>query len=134
MVGRLFLLASSLISLPDNPLFVCDCNYGTRLLSPIGNMWSVCILLITVQASQIITAITTTITSPNSVPSQDAGLRVLLSPGATITHDPSIAPRWSEFGAPTPGTVVNVATENDVLVTVCLIQNQLSHRSSLIAS
>ncbi|MCJ1358215.1 MAG: hypothetical protein MMC33_008214 [Icmadophila ericetorum] len=34
-------------------------------------------------------------------------------------------PRWSDYDAPTPGVVVNVATENDVLVTVqfCIAEN-----------
>ena len=44
----------------------------------------------------------------------------LLSKGASIntSHLSSVAPRWSEFHAPRPGTVVNVATEKDVLTTV----------------
>jgi hypothetical protein len=41
-----------------------------------------------------------------------------LSKGASISHSSSAAPRWSEYGAPAPGIVVNVATEKDVLVTV----------------
>ena len=41
-----------------------------------------------------------------------------LSNGTSIVHDISAAPRWSEFHAPQPGTVVNVATEEDVLTTV----------------
>ena len=47
-----------------------------------------------------------------------ANLTSLLSKNASIVHSTSGAPRWSEFAAPSPGTVVNVATENDVLVTV----------------
>ena len=41
-----------------------------------------------------------------------------LSNGASIVHNTPTAPRWSEFHAPRPGTVVNVATEEDVLTTV----------------
>ncbi|KAF4628413.1 hypothetical protein G7Y89_g9742 [Cudoniella acicularis] len=41
----------------------------------------------------------------------------LLSPNASIVYSSSAAPRWSEFDEPTPGAVVNVATEHDVLVT-----------------
>jgi hypothetical protein len=41
-----------------------------------------------------------------------------LSPGASISHDLSTAPRFSEFHAPQPGTIVNVATEADVATTV----------------
>ena len=41
-----------------------------------------------------------------------------LSNGTSIVHNTSTAPRWSEFHAPQPGTVVNVATEKDVLTTV----------------
>ena len=42
----------------------------------------------------------------------------LLSPNASIAYNTLEAPRWSQFPAPNPGAVVNVATENDVLVTV----------------
>lgn len=41
-----------------------------------------------------------------------------LSKQASIVHYSSAAPRWSDFKAPDPGTVVNVATETDVLLTV----------------
>ena len=41
-----------------------------------------------------------------------------LSSGASITHPNSAIPRWSDFDPLRPGTVVNVATEQDVLVTV----------------
>lgn len=41
-----------------------------------------------------------------------------LSLNATISHNTTGAPRWSEFDAPQPGTVVNVATEQDVQVVV----------------
>ncbi|ESZ99284.1 hypothetical protein SBOR_0325 [Sclerotinia borealis F-4128] len=53
------------------------------------------------------------------------GLKLLLSPQATIVDTTSGAPRWSDFDAPTPGAVVNVASENDVLVTVqyCIAEN-----------
>jgi hypothetical protein len=43
-------------------------------------------------------------------------LQSLLSANATITYTAPI--RWSQFDAPTPGAVVNVATEQDVHVTV----------------
>ncbi|KAH8586972.1 hypothetical protein B0O99DRAFT_699490 [Bisporella sp. PMI_857] len=46
----------------------------------------------------------------------DVGLKSLLSATATITHNGTV--RWSEFDAPTPGTIVNVATEKDVQVTI----------------
>ncbi|KAJ8058118.1 hypothetical protein OCU04_012976 [Sclerotinia nivalis] len=54
-----------------------------------------------------------------------SGLKPLLSSLATIVNNTSGAPRWSDFDAPTPGAVVNVATENDVLVTVryCIAEN-----------
>ena len=44
-------------------------------------------------------------------------LKGLLSPGATIS-DPSTLPRWTDYGAPSPGAIVNVATEHDVKQTV----------------
>ncbi|KAI0130886.1 FAD-binding domain-containing protein [Daldinia grandis] len=55
----------------------------------------------------------------------DDDLKGLLSSGATISHDASITPRWSEFHAPQPGTIVSVATEADVEATVqyCLEKN-----------
>ncbi|CAG8977587.1 hypothetical protein HYALB_00008363 [Hymenoscyphus albidus] len=54
----------------------------------------------------------------NSKTPFELGLKAILSPSATIVHSTSGAPRWSEFNAPVPGTVVNVATEKDVQVTV----------------
>ncbi|KAK2759882.1 hypothetical protein FQN54_002616 [Arachnomyces sp. PD_36] len=45
-------------------------------------------------------------------------LQPLLSSDASISYDASEAPRWSEFPAPNPGAVVNVAAEDDVLATV----------------
>lgn len=60
-------------------------------------------------------------TSYNGIHQIDLHLRPLLSPKATIVHNASAAPRWSDFNhQPRPGTVVNVATEHDVLLTVCL--------------
>ena len=47
-----------------------------------------------------------------------ARLGPLLSPQASISFNGSSDPRWSEFHAPTPGAVVNVATEQDVANTV----------------
>lgn len=49
----------------------------------------------------------------------DSLLGLKLSKQASIVHSSSAAPRWSDFKAPDPGTVINVATENDVLLTVC---------------
>ena len=49
------------------------------------------------------------------------GLRSLLSRNASISHNASTVPRWSDFDAPKPRTIVNVATEHDVLVTVCCL-------------
>ena len=49
------------------------------------------------------------------------GLRSQLSPHASIVYNTTGAPRWSVFDAPTPGAVVNVVTEHDVLVTVSRI-------------
>lgn len=48
----------------------------------------------------------------------DSDLKGLLSKGASISHDTSVAPRWSEFNPPQPGTIVSVATEDDVAKTV----------------
>ncbi|CAG8977804.1 hypothetical protein HYALB_00010889 [Hymenoscyphus albidus] len=48
----------------------------------------------------------------------DTILRPRLSTNASIVHSSSAAPRWSEFNPPQTGTVVNVATEHDVLLTV----------------
>ena len=47
-----------------------------------------------------------------------ANLRPLLSQGASITSNRSTAQRWSDFYAPLPGAIINVATENDVAATV----------------
>lgn len=49
----------------------------------------------------------------------DSGLRPLLSHNASISHSADSAPRWSDFEAPDPGTVVAVAVANDVAETVC---------------
>jgi len=48
----------------------------------------------------------------------DSGLRAVLSSAATISHQVASAPRWSEYHAPQPGTIVNVATERDVQAAV----------------
>ena len=60
----------------------------------------------------------TDIASPQSSRSFDDALQKLLSPNATISHQKSSAPRWSEYHAPYPGTIVDVATERDVQVVV----------------
>ena len=44
----------------------------------------------------------------------DEDLRLVLSKEATISHELSDAPRWSEYHRPQPGTIVNVQTELDV--------------------
>ncbi|KAL8748127.1 MAG: hypothetical protein Q9190_000089 [Brigantiaea leucoxantha] len=51
-------------------------------------------------------------------------LAARLSPDARISA-PNTAPRWSQYYAPMPGFIVDVATENDVLITVqyCVSQN-----------
>ncbi|KAI9645413.1 hypothetical protein NHQ30_006152 [Ciborinia camelliae] len=56
-----------------------------------------------------------TIKGPVSI---ESALGHLLSKNASILHSSAAAPRWSDFEAPMPGTVVNVATEDDVLETV----------------
>ena len=48
----------------------------------------------------------------------DKNLGPLLSPQASIVHTSLAIPRWSDYDAPEPGTVVNVATELDVQRTV----------------
>ena len=48
----------------------------------------------------------------------DDGLRAVLSPNATVSHQIASAPRWSEYHAPQPGTIVHVATEHDVQAVV----------------
>ena len=45
------------------------------------------------------------------------GLSPLLSSAATISPGNNL-PRWSDYDKPTPGAIVNVATEDDVAVTV----------------
>ncbi|OTA68112.1 FAD-binding domain-containing protein [Hypoxylon sp. EC38] len=64
-------------------------------------------------------------TISTAVCSTDSDLKSRLSAGATISHDASTAPRWSEYHAPQPGTIVTVATEGDVEATVqyCLEKN-----------
>ncbi|KAI9885710.1 MAG: hypothetical protein M1823_002475 [Watsoniomyces obsoletus] len=54
---------------------------------------------------------------------QELGPR--LSPEASIVHDTSAAPRWSDYFAPSPGTMINVAEETDVEETVkyCIEKN-----------
>lgn len=63
-------------------------------------------------------AITILVNAVVNAASIDQVLGARLSKGASIVHNSSAAPRWSEFDAPQPGTVVNVATEKDVAVTV----------------
>lgn len=58
---------------------------------------------------------------PSSPRAFDKCLRDGLSKRASIVLSSSAAPRWSEFEAPMPGTVVNVATEKDVEVAVRIL-------------
>ncbi|KAI1443023.1 FAD-binding domain-containing protein [Annulohypoxylon stygium] len=55
----------------------------------------------------------------------DSDLKSKLSSGAIISHNVSTVPRWSEFNAPNPGTIVTVATEADVqaIVQYCVSKN-----------
>lgn len=65
------------------------------------------------------------IANPRIPRSFDNALQALLSPHATISHQLSSAPRWSEYHAPHPGTIVNVATERDVqLVVSCFFSSR----------
>ena len=48
----------------------------------------------------------------------DENLGPKLSENASIVHTTTEIPRWSDFDAPRPGSVVNVASEHDVLLTV----------------
>lgn len=48
----------------------------------------------------------------------DKDLKQHLSSKASIVHFSSAAPRWSDYHAPQPGTVVNIFEEKDVLETV----------------
>lgn len=57
-----------------------------------------------------------TTASCNTACRTSRNLSPLLSKRANITNA-STAPRWSTFDMQNPGVVVNVATENDVLVT-----------------
>ncbi|KAL1966805.1 hypothetical protein VTN77DRAFT_3770 [Rasamsonia byssochlamydoides] len=57
-------------------------------------------------------------------------LQPLLSSEATIFCNTTSVPRWSEYDEPTPGTVVNVSTENDVAVAV---QYAVKHNISFLA-
>jgi hypothetical protein len=59
--------------------------------------------------------------STSQVSSLGTQIQTLLSPNATISYNTTEAPRWSEFDAPNPGLIVNVATEKDVQVTVRLL-------------
>ncbi|KAL8961728.1 MAG: hypothetical protein Q9193_001761 [Seirophora villosa] len=47
-----------------------------------------------------------------------SNLHLPLSENASISQNRSSFPRWSEYHAPTPGAIVNVATEDDVVATV----------------
>ena len=57
----------------------------------------------------------------------DNALGKLLSQNASIVHTSVNDPRWSDFDAPNPSTVVNVATEKDVQITVCSLELLLQH-------
>jgi hypothetical protein len=47
-----------------------------------------------------------------------APLKEQLSAGANISYDPSTLPRWSDYEAPKPGAIINVAVEEDVAIAV----------------
>lgn len=61
---------------------------------------------------------TSDIIQPQSPSPYDSGLHAVLSSAATISHQVASAPRWSDYHAPQPGTIVNVATEHDVQAAV----------------
>ena len=54
-----------------------------------------------------------------------------LSAQASIVHTTLAVPRWSDFDAPNPGSVVNVASEHDVLLTVCILSLCTGNNSML---
>ena len=64
----------------------------------------------------------------------DKELPKLLSSKASVVHTSVNNPRWSELDAPNPSTVVNVATESDVAITVGFIYVPCSHTAVLITS
>ncbi|KAI4116633.1 MAG: hypothetical protein LQ338_007677 [Usnochroma carphineum] len=71
--------------------------------------------------------------APQRLPrSFDDNLRQVLSPNATVSHQLSSAPQWSEYHAPRPGTIVDVATERDVQ-TVKQVQFCLRNRIPFLA-
>ena len=86
-----------------------------------ANMWhlSLCIASFLLSLGS---AITLPISPANSTCSQQCQIDKMLGPElsqhASIVHTTSAIPRWSDFDAPNPGTVVNVASEHDVLLTV----------------
>lgn len=45
-------------------------------------------------------------------------LRAQLSPNASVAWTTSNAPRWSDYDAPKPTAIINVAVEKDVQTTV----------------
>lgn len=57
----------------------------------------------------------TSVTEASNLPKD---LADLLSSRAFITHDPSAAPRWSDYQAPQPTYIVHVGEELDVAKTV----------------
>ena len=70
----------------------------------------------------LVSAITLPTSPANSTCNQQCHIDKILGPElsqhASIVHTTSAVPRWSDFDAPNPGTVVNVASEHDVLLTV----------------
>ena len=74
--------------------------------------------LITIEMLCLQTALFSTSSGPDQYVEIDRELGAKLSPGAVISHFQSAAPRWSDYHAPTPGTVVSVAEEVDVQKTV----------------
>lgn len=60
-----------------------------------------------------------------------ANLRAQLSPNTSISWSTSDAPRWSDYDAPQPIAVINVAAEKDVQFTVSLKPAMLYRHSTL---
>lgn len=61
-----------------------------------------------------------------------ANLRTQLSPNASISWSTSDAPRWSDYDAPQPIAIINVAAEKDVQITVSL-KPAIQYRHSILS-
>lgn len=104
----------------DNLRSLCvSCWSCLRSLIELTVMWSVLNIVALASVSPFVLisgSATPAVLGPRQF-SVDA-LRPLLSRGANISLVSSTSPRWSEYNAPTPGAIVNVATEQDVVATV----------------